>query len=561
VRRVLDALLREDYRGIASRATATRVPELDDDRWLRVTLDGTEVLLPVTPGRFLADWTVRRPAVALRTAAGPVLLEGVNEVLAAFRPLDDPEDEAGHAAFVDECRQTLTALALGERRRPGVLARLAAEQPDPPVGVRGSLLYDALAAHLDHPLYPTARCRHGMSAADLERYAPEFAPTFELRWVAVPVDATVLRGMLPDLWPTCRQLGLPAWLGATHVPFPVHPLTFGPPLDAALRETGLAGRAVRAERPYLHVVPTLSVRTVALADRPEVHVKLPLPTSTLGARNRRSIKPGTLTDGDVVQRLLARALAGEPTLADDVLLADEGTYGHAGNEFLAFLVRRYPAGLDDARVVSAAALLADGPDGRPVIAALADEFFAGDVIAVFDAYLTLLFRLHVTLWLRYGIALESHQQNTSLVFEHGRPIRLLYKDNDGARIDPLVPGHAPPVADRRMLVSDPRELADVFTTITVHLCAGALAFGLAERGLAPIEASLKLVRRRIEDSLAGLTGERDAALLRERVLDAERLPVKSMVVAGTLLPKERTGAQDINKYYGTTGPNYLRQGQ
>jgi len=31
-----------------------------------------------------------------------------------------------------------------------------------------------------------------------------------------------------------------------------------------------------------------------------------------------------------------------------------------------------------------------------------------------------------------------------------------------------------------------------------------------------------------------------------------------MVTAGTLVDKSRTGATDINKYYGTSGPNYLR---
>ena len=30
-----------------------------------------------------------------------------------------------------------------------------------------------------------------------------------------------------------------------------------------------------------------------------------------------------------------------------------------------------------------------------------------------------------------------------------------------------------------------------------------------------------------------------------------------MVTAGTLVAKSRTGASDINKFYGTTGPNYL----
>ena len=47
-------------------------------------------------------------------------------------------------------------------------------------------------------------------------------------------------------------------------------------------------------------------------------------------------------------------------------------------------------------------------------------------------------------------------------------------------------------------------------------------------------------------------------LLRARTLDAARLVGKSMVTAGTLVDKARTGARDVNKYYGTSGPNYLR---
>jgi hypothetical protein len=112
-----------------------------------------------------------------------------------------------------------------------------------------------------------------------------------------------------------------------------------------------------------------------------------------------------------------------------------------------------------------------------------------------------------------------------------------------------------------MIVSSAQELAEVFTTITVHLCAGALAFGMGERGLASTDMLLPLVRRRLVEAVAGLRGTRDFPVLQERVLDAERLPVKSMVTAGTLRPRGRIKTTDINKYYGTTGPNYLRAGR
>ncbi|MGO4430458.1 IucA/IucC family C-terminal-domain containing protein, partial [Streptomyces sp. MCAF7] len=115
-----------------------------------------------------------------------------------------------------------------------------------------------------------------------------------------------------------------------------------------------------------------------------------------------------------------------------------GTYLHAGHEFLATLVRRYPPGLDGCQVVPLAALLSPEPGTGLVVDTLADHYCGGDLFALLDAYLTLLFDVHTTLF-AYGVALESHQQNTSLVLdtEHGRPrVRLLLKDHDGPRVHP-----------------------------------------------------------------------------------------------------------------------------
>jgi len=90
------------------------------------------------------------------------------------------------------------------------------------------------------------------------------------------------------------------------------------------------------------------------------------------------------------------------------------------------------------------------------------------------------------------------------------------------------------------------------------LCAGALAFGLAERGVAPLPDLLAMIRQRLAAALDRQADWPATAVLRARVLDADRLPGKSMVTAGTLVAKSRTGASDINKFYGTNGPNYLK---
>ncbi|WP_338899927.1 IucA/IucC family protein [Streptomyces sp. TG1A-60] len=558
--RVLGALLREDVVGLRTRSTLVHRP---DGPWLRLPVDGDDaLLLPVAEDGFQHAYAARMPQL-VREPAGTHLTT-CDTVLAELRALAEPVDRDGFDAFAEECRQTLATMRLHETTRKETadgLTELYGTDLADWTGLRGSLAYETLAARLDHPVYPTARGRSGLDEEQLRGFAPEFHPSFALNWLALPRESVTVAGQLPDGWPTPSGLGL-ADLDHTHVALPVHPLTVGAPLDAALREAGLAGRAVLADRAYLPVVPTLSMRTVAPAAAPSLHLKLPLATATLGMRNKRSIKPGTLVDGAAGQRLLAAVIEREPRFKDRVLHADETVYAHAGHELLAVLCRRYPTDLDDRVVVPMAALLAEAPGGGLVVDHLADRFHGGDTTALLDAVLTVLFDWQTTLF-GYGIALESHQQNVSLVFgpEPGE-LRLLLKDNDGPRVNSTRlaatlgdGGGNRGFHDARTFAPDDRAVADLFTTITVHLCAGAYAFGLARHGRAPLPDLLRLVRDRLTEAVDRL-GTDAAAVLRRRVLTAPELPVKAMVTAGTLLSKERSGAADINKHY-TTGPNYL----
>ncbi|WP_119729004.1 IucA/IucC family protein [Thermomonospora amylolytica] len=503
--RVLDALLREDYAGLRRyrQGGELRLPGGPVVR-LRGREDAGRGVWP--PPGFLAEWSVD-PDAGLR----------LEEVFAAVRALADPRDDV--AAFERECRECLATLLLHEDAWPAVAGRLA-EVPVTGAGV----FYETLAAHTDHPVYPTGRCRTGLTADDLRRYAPEFAPVFALRWAAVPPERVTRAGERPGWWPRPADVGVD---GPCEL-LPVHPLN-----------TGVAV----APLPYLDVRPTLSMRTVAVDGR--THLKVPLPTSTLGLRNRRTIVPRTLHDGALAERILRRVLAREPGLP--LLLADEQTYGHAGDPLLGYLVRRFPAETEGAHVVPVAALLADHPGGGTVIE-------RWNVPELFGEYLSALLTANVTLF-RYGIALEAHQQNVALVLGDG-PLRLLVKDNDGMLVDPrrlaaLGPGRGS-FEDPRMAAGDPESLARVFVTITLHLCAGAVAFGLAERGLLPLRTGLAMVRERLDAALGPEDG-----FLRSRTLDADALPAKAMLTAGTLVDKARTGARDINKHYGPDGPNYL----
>jgi hypothetical protein len=454
--RVVSALLREDYGGLGGHVWLSGARVL-----LRLPgACGSGPVLPLERDGFLAHYHV--------AAGAPVTLD---DVRSAVTVLAGQRDTAGAAAFDAECRRTLAETRLRARRLPGPRDRGA---DGAWVGAAGQLRYDALAAALPHPAYPASPCRMGLDDGDLLLYAPEFLPEFELRWAAVPKAAVTRSGGRhanppaghgqPAWWPGPPHVGLPSELAATHELFPVHPLTARDRLPAVLREAGairksaaeacggrhgndapappppvLPGPVLFGPEPYLRVRPTLSVRTVAVADRPADHLKLPLPASTLGARNRRSIAPGTLADGALVGRLLTEIREGDPALAG-LLLADDTDYAHAGHPDLGYLLRRLPPGLDDCRVVPVAALTARAPSGRLVIEELAREaepagpgparagrHGAPGVLAFTGGYFRLVFGIAVRLLVRYGIALESHQQNAALVAGPGGRARAVVR--------------------------------------------------------------------------------------------------------------------------------------
>jgi siderophore synthetase component len=288
-------------------------------------------------------------------------------------------------------------------------------------------------------------------------------------------------------------------------------------------------------------------------------MKLPLETSTLGRLNRRALPLASLRDGATVQRLLDGLVADDPWLRGRVLHADETTWLHAGSDLVGVLVRRWPTELDGSRIVPVAALAAPTAEGRTVAQSVADAAFGGDREAFLAAYLGLLVDVHVRLWLAHGVALEAHQQNTAIVVTSTGALRLLLKDNDGPRLDPDLLGTGVQMADPRAWAGDPRELCDVVTTIALHLCAAAVVHAVTDND--PDDRArrylLAVLRGELERAAAEHADARDVGLLRAHVLDADRLPVKGMLTGGTLLPKTRTGARDINKHYTSTAPTYL----
>jgi len=569
--RIIDCCLREDIREIVSAgrigtlpaALGQLLPQQCDASWLRIThLGADELWLPVVKAYPLQDWVGTGDAWIKVSADNPGEVQhGYRLWLSHLSHGLDEESLTLFAAYLKEadCATEHRALCNQAYRQYAPALNDVTGLPD---WSQRLLKIDQLASYLDHPFYPTARAKSGFDAAALKGYAPEFAPRFELNWLAIPNHALTLTSPQPPHWPDFEEVGLSPTLHNTHSLLPVHPLTW-----SELEQYGLPEGTLKAPRSAMPVEPTLSVRTVVCIDQPQWHIKLPLLVSTLGARNLRLIKPSTLYDGHWFQTTLLALTERDPALASRFLHVDEKHGGHAAeSRHLAYIVRRYPVGLDKVTLVPVAALASPLADGSLFLEQLVERFYAGSWQHWLGEYLDLLLQVHLRLWLRYGIALEANQQNAVLMFEQGQPLRLLMKDNDAARLWPRRFAAACPdladlpaaLQDERIRVDSTQPLAEMFCTITLQLNIVAILEAIATAGLATRSSLYGMLRQRLMNCLHQLEAEGiDCHDAHRWLLDKPKLPVKYLLSAGSLFSKAHSGASDINKFYGYSAANFL----
>ncbi|WP_192458865.1 IucA/IucC family protein [Musicola keenii] len=558
--RIINACLRENVADLIAQGNIRRE---EDGCWLYASHLRAPLRLRLRDSDYMQPWVAETPAWQERHQDAWLDRQGYADWLDLLMPTDDDDARALYRNYREEAD---AACEQGELCRQA-FARLADLLATPPADRDwGERLRhaDQIASYLDHPYYPTARAKFGFSATQLTQYAPEFCQPFSLRWLALPRTALTLLNpdARPGWWPSFHQVGLPETLAQTHELLPVHPLTWTQ-LDT------LPAQAVAAPEPCVSVYPTLSVRTVQLAEHPGDHLKMPLAMRTLGQKNIRLIKPSTLYDGQWFAEVLPLLAQQDPLLQGRYRHVDEAFCGHLGEEKLfAFLLRRYPSPVAGETLAPVAALGADMPDGRPYVCAVLDQPGMPSLASWWREYCQLMADVHLTLWLRYGIALESNQQNAILSFTPHQPLSLMMKDNDAARLWPSRFSAARPdlyarlaaLRDDRIRVDDEQALAQMFMTITVQLDLAAVLENLAGRGLIERASAYQTLRDALATTLAQLEQQgTDTAYARQVLFDDPRQPVKYLLQSGSLLSKQASGAADINKYYGYSGPNFLRR--
>lgn len=588
--RFINTCIREDVYGLLSKhAIINKIFELpslpadlqDQQHWLEIKTNDRTCWLPVACSDYMQQWQLVAPmwvekldfsdSQADSASANFTIKEDYRDFAALLKQFDEASESALDSYLLElDCAAEHRSLA-----RQGFASQQAIFTAPIKDGANWSerLLYaDQIAAYLDHPYYPTARAKLGLTNADIQNYCPEFAPTFFLNWVAVPKTAATLTQSLPSIWPSFTQVGLEAALQQSHELFPVHPLTI--PLLKQQVASGEMTDIIFAPESALEVKPTLSVRTLICCAEPSVHIKVPLIARTLGNKNIRLIKPSTIYDGYWFQQTLQAIEQADCDLTGQYYHCDESLGGHVGDKkSLAFIVRRYDADyLARKTAVPVAALGSAMPDSKPFISHLIKQYYHDDSERWLSEYSKLLCQVHLRLWIKYGIALESNQQNAVILFDQdATAMTLLMKDNDAARLLPTRFNDAisreglescpnlRALKDSRILVDDELALAQMFLTITLQLDLAAIVEMMSGYQLIDRRAAYQLVALAIHNALQDLSAQGfDTQLAQQILLEEDTWYIKYLLCSGSLLSKAQSGAADINKFYGKSAPNTLK---
>ncbi len=309
-----------------------------------------------------------------------------------------------------------------------------------------------------HPFHPLRKSKPGLSADEVVSFAPEFQPQVSLQWCALKRSLLTLETMaaesaevwlqahLGDVWcEFTQQLAQQGKSSDDYWPVALHPWQARWLLPAIGRCIG-GDDLLALPQIATPAAPSMSFRTMVLPSGNTPHIKLPVNIQMTSAT--RTLSPRACTMGPRVSRLLTDIVQGDELFNGGIFPLTEplGMYyrGQNNEQFghqLSMLYRTNPLSVcePDERAVPVAALGHETPLGKqPLLVDIiqsSGRHTAAMALRYFENYCRVLLHDNLLLYLRYGIALEPHQQNTLAVFDvEGQLQRFLIRDFGSVRI-------------------------------------------------------------------------------------------------------------------------------
>ncbi|WP_131782584.1 IucA/IucC family protein [Legionella gresilensis] len=300
-----------------------------------------------------------------------------------------------------------------------------------------------------HPYHPNFRAKMGFSRREVLQYSPEFNAEVSVHWCALhqqKAHTTFIDKSYLELMANCFPKDFAIWqhkLRCQQVnpdnfyPIPVHPWQWRNQLQASLAP--LIDKKQLILTPHHQVThPSMSLRTMMPISSHANHLKLALAVHTTSAI--RTVSPASIENGPILSKWLTHILALEHHYENTLFVArdiagarlQDPHFSSIYKQF-GFILRESPLQLikDNQQVIPLAALFVNSPlSNQPLLL----DIIKASGIALenyFNHYCHCVLKGQLHLLMRYGIALEAHQQNTLVVFENHQPQSLIIRDLGG----------------------------------------------------------------------------------------------------------------------------------
>jgi staphyloferrin A synthase len=305
---------------------------------------------------------------------------------------------------------------------------------------------------LGHRYHPNFRAKIGLSRREVMQYSPEFQSVVSLNWcglhrqlASTSQQDTSYKNLLDQSFPQ-QMLEFKERLKLRHLnpddylPIPLHPWQ--------LRNKVLKYFSNHLDDktfiPYVcsqSATPSMSFRTLIPNSPQSFHIKCATAIHTTSAM--RTVSPASVYNGPKLSNLINHILHTNNHFNQSLYLAADTCGIHINKlnhdtKHLSALFRQNPNhhAKNDETILPLACLFALSPiSHKPLLVELI-ELSKQTPENYFKNYVQLLLKGQLHCYLRFGIALESHQQNTLCVFKNHLPVKHIMRDLGGIRIYP-----------------------------------------------------------------------------------------------------------------------------
>ncbi|QUM81790.1 hypothetical protein HWV03_16615 [Moritella sp. 36] len=303
-----------------------------------------------------------------------------------------------------------------------------------------------------HPIHPGVKCKQDLTAQQVLTMSPEFQANVAVRLAAVKIGLFSIEGYQQSQYQEWFAEQYPEWqqrwkIALTtqgfdandYIPVPVHPFQ----ADSFLPEV-FADLIVKQDLllldsgPQINCGPTMSFRTLVPENSESYpHIKLPIAMRLTSAE--RVLSNRSCHMGPRVSQFLETIAEKYPEIGCKLRVMRETPGLHyAGDKYreekygkyFSVLFRQNPREklIDNEVAVPVATLMADTPSSDSLFAEIAQSNQLS-IASVLETYLDVLLTPVLQVYLRFGISLEAHQQNSMMIFnDNGLPQSLLLRD-------------------------------------------------------------------------------------------------------------------------------------